>query len=372
MERKKLKILYVITKSNWGGAQRYVYDLATALPTDVFDVAVALGEEGDLSVKLQEAGVRILSIPGMQRDVSLRKEMLAMYALSKIVKTEKPDILHVNSSKAALFGTFLGRLHCVPNIIFTSHGWAFNERRPIWQKWFIKILQWKTVLFSHITITNSEATRNDMVHLPFMKQKMVTVPLSIEPFSALTKIEARKKLGLNQKAMVIGTISELHDSKGLDCAIEAIAQIPGALFAIIGGGDREEALKKLAQDRKVDDRVQFLGALQDAKKYLGAFDIFTLTSRTESFGLVLLEAGLARLPVVASNVGGIPEIISHGKTGLLVEPGNRAQIVNALTELIQDEQKRNRLGSALKDHVQKNFSIEQMLEKTFGLYRLHS
>jgi len=151
------KVLFLITKSNWGGAQRYVYDLATHLDQTKFEPVVALGGDGELVTLLDHAGVRVIRINSLTRDISLKKEKEFASELYKIIRIEKPDILHVNSSKAGGVGTALGRILRVPRIIFTAHGWAFNEERPWWQRMVIKFLHWVTVLLSHRTIAVSGA-----------------------------------------------------------------------------------------------------------------------------------------------------------------------------------------------------------------------
>lgn len=122
------KILFLITKSNWGGAQRYVYDLAVTLDKEQFEPIVVLGGDGVLKNMLEHAHIRTISIKTLQRDVSIKKEFAFANELRKIIKEEKPSVLHVNSSKAGGVGALIGRLTGVPRIIFTAHGWAFNEQ----------------------------------------------------------------------------------------------------------------------------------------------------------------------------------------------------------------------------------------------------
>ena len=134
------KVLFLITKSNFGGAQRYVYDLATTLDAEKFEVVVALGGKGPLASLLEHAGIRTITIESLTRDISIKNELRFTFELWKIIHTERPHILHVNSSKAGAVGTLLGRVAFVPRVLFTAHGWAFNEDRPWWQKIIIKII----------------------------------------------------------------------------------------------------------------------------------------------------------------------------------------------------------------------------------------
>ena len=152
-EQPKKKVLFLITKSNFGGAQRYVFDLATHLDRDRYAVAVALGGNGSLIEKLTEAAIRVIRIPGLQRNISFKKELLSFWQIHKLLKAERPDVLHVNSSKAGGIGAFIGRLHRVPCIVYTAHGWAFNEDRSLVSRLLVGFLHWLTILFAHHTIT---------------------------------------------------------------------------------------------------------------------------------------------------------------------------------------------------------------------------
>jgi len=152
---KKTKILYLITKSNWGGAGRYVYDLTTSLPEDKFDVVVALGGEGLLKQRLEEKGVRVITVKSLERNVSILKEFSALFELYSLFEKERPDVVHLNSSKAGGLGAFAARLSGIPRIVFTAHGWAFGEKRFLLHQWLIWMASLATQVFSHVTIAVS-------------------------------------------------------------------------------------------------------------------------------------------------------------------------------------------------------------------------
>ena len=380
-KQKKKKILFLITKSNWGGAQRYVYDLATNLPPDQFEVAVALGGDGELVRKLQKANVQTISIPGLQRDISFPKELQAIYAIGKIIRSEKPDVLHINSSKAGILGALLGRILRTPNIIFTAHGWAFNEDRPNWQKTLFKLAHYCTVLWSHKTITVSKELRRQM-NWAGIQKKMHVVHLGRAALPLKSKTEARgiietkvveneANLSDYHKDLWVGTIAELHPIKRLNRAIDAIAALSRThehvRYVIIGDGQLRQTLMQQVRDLGVEKHVFFTGSIHEAGRLLSAFDIFLLPSKSEAFGYVLLEAGLAGLPCVATRVGGIPDIITNEETGLLVLPDNTPEITSALTKLIESKELRNALGVAHAQNA-RTFTIEKMTEQTIVLY----
>jgi len=163
----------MITKSNWGGAQRYVFDLATSKYLEErVEVVVALGGNGELSKKLSSQGIRTLIIPELERDINIINDVKTLFWMFRTLKKERPDILHLNSSKIGLLGGFAGRALGVKRIIFTAHGWAFTEARSGLGTMLLKYLQWVTVLLSHKTIVVSQSTYEEISDLPYMSYKV--------------------------------------------------------------------------------------------------------------------------------------------------------------------------------------------------------
>lgn len=378
----KKKILYFITKGNFGGAQRYVFDLATNLPKDEFEALVVLGEGNVLEKKLTEAGVRVVKIESLKRDISILADIQSFFAFLKIVREENPDVVHLNSSKAGGLGALAVRLTNLRSllnysttyscIVFTGHGWAFNEKRNALSKMILATLHYLTTLLSHKTIAVSKKVADQISLFPLVSKKIKLIYNGVGPIEFFEKKEARNTLGNYDGDLWIGTISELHKNKGLDFLIKAFANVskavPNATLVIIGGGEEQKNLLALTRTLGLDAKVHFVGFKENASRFLKAFDIFTLTSRTEAFPYVPLEAGLASLPVIASRVGGIPEVIEHKRNGLLVEARNIFQIENALRELLDNLSKREQFGTLLKADVEEKFSLEKMVENTIALY----
>ncbi|MFA6254101.1 MAG: glycosyltransferase family 4 protein [Candidatus Paceibacterota bacterium] len=377
---EKTKIFYVITKGNWGGAQRYVYELATTLPRADFDTTVIMGEFEALEKKLVGAGVKTIKIPELGRDINFAKDLKSFWQLLKIFKKEKPQIIHLNSSKIGGLGSLAGRLAGVPKIIFTVHGLAFNETRPNWQKSLIKLSHWLSIILCHQVITVADCLKNQISSWPFIKNKLVTIYNGLPTIKFFEKSVARRELfpGHNDRFW-IGTISELHPNKGLDSLIDAFALTVRALIGnslgwsmnlmIIGEGEELEQLKRLARAKRLENRIHFFGRVEDARAYLKAFDIFTLTSRTEAFPYVILEAGAAGLPIIASEVGGIPEVITDPELGILVPPDNVEEIKKSLLFMLKKPKYCDLAGKNLRQRVTANFSLKKMVEKTVELYR---
>jgi len=374
----KKKILFVITKSNFGGAQKYVFDLATGLPKDQFDVAVALGGSGILIQKLQAENIRVLPIFSLARAVNPLSDITTFFELWRMFRKEKPDVAHLNSAKAGGVGAISAHLAGVQKIIFTAHGWAFNEERPTWQKLIIKFFSWVTVILSHETIAVSNAVRNNTAGWPFVVSKISVIKNGIKEPSFLLRNEARLHLfakaniHVPENAFIVGTIAELHKSKGLTYAIEAFTKLmpenPNLYYFILGGGEEKERLETLVGLHNLQGRVFLLGFVDDASRYLKAFDIFLLPSMTEGLALVLLEAGLAGLPVVASRIGGIPEVIEDKNTGLLVPTRDSDAIALANQNLMTDRSLAKRFGEALRERVLAKFPLSRVLKDTISLY----
>lgn len=380
LEISKKKVLFCITKSNFGGAQRYVYDLATSLPKEQFDVAVIFGEGEDLQEKLRADGVRTIKIRALRRDVHILKDFFVFFELIKIFRNEKPDVVHLNSTKIGGIGSVAGRICRVPKIIFTAHGWAFNEKRGLISKKSIAFLQWLTVKLSHITIAVSQKTADQILAFPYIKKDKVKVIYNgTADIDFIDRARARQTLlgdkNPSDQTVWIGTISELHSNKGVDVALAAFAEIakkyPRIIYVAVGDGEEKSNLKNEIERLGLNNRFFLIGFIADAKKYLKAFDIFTLTSRTEAFPYAILEAGLAELPIVASDVGGIPEILNLPDVGLLVPTGEESSpvIADTIGKLINNPDHAKTLGQNLRQRIISDFSQEKMRTETFTLYK---
>jgi glycosyltransferase involved in cell wall biosynthesis len=371
------KILYLITKSNFGGAQKYVFELAREAKKEGYEVAVACGGTGEagaptghLVKKLVEADIETRFVTHFQRDMSLLDDLLAFFEVWKLLRFTKPDTLHVTSSKAGGIGAFAGRLAGVKNIIFTSHGLTVDEVwRPRWQRILIYIGTWVTLRLAHQNIMISTETYERARDMPGMKDRVVLIKNGLAPVTFLEQKVARAKLAphIPPNTLWIGGVGELHPNKNWLVAILAMNNLPkDTHFIIIGEGEERKALERTIEHHHLQDRVHLVG-YKDAAQYLKAFDIFILPSLKEGLPYVLLEAALAELPTIASDLPGNRDIITSGETGLLVEP-TPPLIATTLEMLVRDAGMRRRLGAAHKEKVESTFSIKQMCDKTFALY----
>ena len=302
----KKKVTFVITKSNWGGAQRYVFDLATALPKDEFDVTVAFGQEGLLATKLQEHGVKTYTIKALTRDVSLLHDVKSFLELWKLFRKDKPDVVHLNSSKAAGVGALAARLVGVKKIVFTSHGWPFLEQRNFIAQALIYLLSWVTALLSHTVIVVSNCDLQIAKKMPFVGHKSVRIYNGIRNDILESGDTIRRAFPTN--AHITGTVGELTKNKNQASLIEQAKDDPTMYVAIVGEGEERSPLEALIQKYHLQDRVKLFGFMP-ASEVLRGFDTFALPSLKEGLPYVLLEAKAAGLPIVANRVGGVGEIL---------------------------------------------------------------
>ncbi|MBI2639292.1 MAG: glycosyltransferase family 4 protein [Candidatus Sungbacteria bacterium] len=382
---KKKKILYVITKSNWGGAQRYVFDLATSLPSERFKVTVAAGGNGPFLQKLKQAGVKTVPIPNLERDISVLKELLSLTSLFKILRRERPDIIHLNSSKIGGLGAIAAFVskpitkNYKLKTIFTVHGWGFHEPRPRWQKSFILFLSRLAGLFQshliHVSRHDLAATHALGVCAPGNAEY---IPLAVNHCTPLNPSRSReflsKKTGIEEKSFWIGTVAELTKNKGLAYLIDSINEVRKKnpefkiQVLIIGEGEERERLQNQIRKLGLENTVHLAGFIPDAARYLKAFDIFILPSLKEGLPYTLLEAINAKIPVIATAVGGIPDLIEHEQDGLLVPPANSSTLTKAITTLLVDSEKRRIFAENAAKKIRERNSFSEMIQKHVALY----
>jgi len=372
------KIIYLITKSNFGGAQKYVYELALDAKARGWEVMVACGGTGEknaglglLATKLEEAAIPVIPIPHFMRNVSLDDDITAFFEVRRLLRDEQPDVLHVTSSKAGGIGALAGRMAGIKNIVFTSHGLTVDEVwRPFWQRFFIYIGTWFTIAMSHYAIMISTETFKRARKMPGLRSKVVLIKNGVSPVDFMDKEAARTELELTipDGHTLIGGIGELHQNKNWSVAIQTVASLPATVhLAIIGSGEDYDSLHHHVVKLNVQNRVHLLGYVPDAVRYLKALDVFILPSKKEGLPYVILEAGLAGLAVVASDLPGNRDIIESGVHGFLIDPQPRI-LATSVEMLLRDEGMRRQLGSTLQERVMHDFSIHHMTEETFDLY----
>lgn len=371
-EQKKTKIVFIITKGLWGGASRYIYDIAKNLSKEEFDVNLICGKGDSLPKKMTEIGVKSYTIGHMDRDISFLSEVKSFAQIYKILRKIKPDVIHLNSPKASSFGAVIGKILSIKNIVTTIHGFTFNEDRGYIEKKIIKIITWFYMLLSDKNIIISQSDLLQARQMPFVKNKIFYIKNGIDTntfFSskedARSYIQSKIKLDFEGK-ILLGTICELHKNKGLKYLIESMKDAEDFTLAIFGEGEERISLEKQIKNLNLSKKVFLLG-FEDSNKIIKSFDVFILPSIKEGLPYVILEAGLAGLPILASEVGGIPDIIKNGENGLLFKKGNILEI-NQCLEKIKNENIKNKIAENIHKTVISDFSLNQMIKDTKKLY----
>ena len=369
------KVLYLITKSNWGGAQRYVHDLAVSLDRNLYTPIVAMGGAGTLKDMLEHAHIQTITLTKLKNGTGVKSTVSALKELVQIIKRERPDVLHLNSSVAGLIGALAGRLTGTQKIIFTAHGWSFNEDRPYWQRIIFKTLHWSTVMLCHQTIAVSRAIVEQM-NWPLVAKKMTVINPGRTIGAMFSRDESREKivdffprLSPVQKDPWLVCVAELHPIKRHQILFEAVRSLtaikPNLRLICCGDGSERSKLETWIKNHGMQDHIFLIGNLHEAARFLKGFDAFVLASKSESYGYVIHEAGLAGLPIVATNVGGIKDIITSNDLGTLVEPDNVIELAAGIAEVLStnNEHRTKRLQDSL---AERNISSQTAI--TAALY----
>ena len=373
-------VLYVITKSNFGGAQKYVYDLACEAQSRGYTVHVACGNTGEVGAtvgllveKLQQQNIPTHTVTNFQRDMSLRQDIRAFFEIAALIWRLKPQTLHLTSSKAGGIGSLAGRLLWVKNIIFTSHGLTMDETwRPQWQQSLIALATWITLTLAHHSIMINTQTASRSRRMLGLGHKIHLIFNGISEFPIQSKRTSYQtlKLPIPESNRIIGGIGELHPNKQWSSVIALMPALPADVHLVIIGhdGGARKSLQAQVRTLGVADRVHLTGYTPDAQEHLGIFDIFILPSAKEGLPFVLLEAGLAGIPVIASDLAGNRDIITSGQDGILVDP-NSNSFGMAITMLLRDHSLRKQFTHQLQQKITTTFSPKKMFRDTFALYR---
>lgn len=376
---KKQKILYLITQSEWGGAQRYIYDLATNLKND-FDVVVAFGEKKELFDRLEKEKIRTIPLSYLKREISFIDDFLAFKELLKIISQEKPDIIHLNSSKAGILGSLTAKLLGVKKIIYTAHGWVFNEPLPWRLKsfyfWAEKIsASWKDKI-----ICVSEYDRRIAIEKNFCHpEKLIFIHngIDLNKINFLSREEAKNHLLSNiyqpsNNTKIIGTIANLYKTKGVEYLIEAAKIINNSdfIFIVIGEGDERKKLEKLIKNYGLEKNFFLVGNIPDAHKYFKAVDLFVLPSVKEGFPYTILEAMAAQVPIIATKVGGIPEMIENNKTGILVKAKDSQGLAEKIIAFFKNKIPDQNYSLKAYEKLRGKFALEKMIKETEEAYQI--
>lgn len=337
----KKKILFLVTQSEMGGAQRYIFEIARLLNKTKYDILVAAGQgDGELFKKLGAIGVKSRQLKQLKRTPWPWQITSAIWEIRELLKKERPDILFLCSTTAGLLGSLASfNDRGGTSIIYRIGGWAFRDPRPFWKNWLILLAEKLTSPLKDLIIVNSEIDRQLALKYKIVpEKKLVKIynGIDVSSLNFLSREEAKQKLNLSGNETIIGTVANFYKTKGLEYLIQAARQIlkasPPTFFVIIGEGGLRPKLERLIKKYGLENKVMLAGRIPDAYQYLKAFDVFVLPSLKEGFPWIILEAIAAQVPIVATKVGALPEIIDEK---FLAEPGNAQALAKKISQALE-------------------------------------
>jgi glycosyltransferase involved in cell wall biosynthesis len=356
----RIPILYLITELSTGGAQAALLHLLEGLDRERYTPTVACLYNGDGAVARE---IRALGIDVFDAQMRRKIDLLALLRLYRHIRRVCPAILHTSLFHANLPGRILGRLAGVPVIICSERTMAMEG------EWRYRFNRWTIGLVDCVIAVSANVRDFCVSHIGLPPEKLGVIYNGVQvPETSASPREARAKLGLPLDGQVIGTVSRLYLVKGIDFLIRALAQMDDAALAIVGDGPERAALETLADTLGVAGRIHWTGHRRDVPTLLPAFDLYVQPSLHEGMSNTILEAMAAGLPVVATAVGGTPEVVDDGVTGLLVPPRDPDALAGVIVRLLRDLDLRRKMGRAGQERVRRHFSLEQMVRQTQALY----
>lgn len=376
-----IRILHVITRMDVGGSTDDVTMTLARLPGAAFAQRLVSGPTLEPPPRLGEtlaaAGAPWDTVPSLRRDVHPLADLRALGGVWRAIRRVRPDIVHTHTSKAGFIGRLAARLAGVRRIVHTPHGHIFHGYfTGASTRLFVAMERLATRFTERITVlTDAEAAQHLALGIGRPEQ-FVTIPSGVDLAEARARAadapRVRRALGIEGDALLMGTVSRLVPIKGLTHLVAALPEIlrrcPQAHLAVAGDGPERSALAAQAGALGVADRVCFLGFREDVPAVVGALDLFVLPSLNEGLGKVLVTAMALGVPVLATKVGGVPEVVEDGRQGLLVPPADPAALAKAAITLLEDRAAAAARGAAGRIRAER-FSAEVMLDRLAALYR---
>jgi len=383
------KIVHIITRLDMGGSAQNTLQSCRLLGGE-FEMVLVHGRSRESAMSASEraavrrgmeaarrVGVRFVCLTSLVRDIAPLRDAQALLALWRLLRRERPALVHTHTSKAGILGRLAARAAGVRHVVHTPHGHVFyGHFGPLRSRLFLGLER----IFSHLTerlVALTDGERQDYIRLsvcPPQKLRRIHSGVKLRRYRPpdLGAVDEKRMLGILPTAPVVGFIGWLLPVKGPMHLLQAMQMVwphhPEAVLVYVGRGDLEVNLRATALDMGLDGRVKFLGWRDDVPDILAAFDMLVLPSLNEGMGRVLVEAMAAAKPVVASDTGGIPELVRPGENGLLVPPGDATALAGAIRRLLDDPEAARRMGER-GQAISRRYSLEAMGARLKSLYR---
>ncbi|PIE51751.1 hypothetical protein CSA37_07045 [Candidatus Fermentibacteria bacterium] len=374
-------ILHIITKMAVGGAQMNTLISCREITKMGYPSSVLTGPEispeGTFSDLSEKYGIPVYTAPHLIRKLSPYHDIRAYFEIKKIIDEHKFSIVHTHGSKAKFLGRLAATAAKTPvKIVQTVHGWSFFDTMPPLQKAFYAALEriGYKLADSNIVVSPHDILKgvNWGIGKPEDYQ-LIRSGVEFESFLAKrgTGSESRKMLNLDQNIPIVGTVIRLapqkHPEAIVDVALKVSKQFPDVMFVIVGDGPLKGYMHNYIKEKGLENNFLLLGSRKDVSDILPAFDAFLLTSRSEGLPRAMLEALAVGIPVVATDVGGIAELVNGHKNGFLCAHGDINCLSNGLIKLIESPETGKKLLASV-DRDLKPFSAKIMVDELFQLY----
>jgi len=383
IKMRKIKVAQVITRMDWGGSPDLVRIFCQGLKRQGFEVTLIAGRSLNPSSKTKDflEGFRDSTVlmPELKRNISPLWDAVALFKLYSIFRRKRFDVVHANTSKAG----FLARIaaHCagVSCIVYMPHGHVFyGYFGPVMSRILVFLERIAAKVTDRIIVL-TKLEKRDFLNLGVACPDAIHIipsGLEVSEFFVIgntAKEELRQKHGLDSEKKIIGMVSRLESVKGPQFFIEAVRTVlksrDDVIFLIIGEGDMSSQLRSLVKDRGLQDKVTFLGWREDVLELIALMDILVQPSLNEAVGRVLLEAQMLGVPVVATDVGGIPEVVKNNLTGIVIPPKDPDALGEAVCKLLESDTMRLSMSDEAKKWVRAEFSSEEMIRKLINVYQ---
>jgi glycosyltransferase involved in cell wall biosynthesis len=355
-------VLLLITLAEVGGAQSYVAALLPAL-AERYDVTLAAYGEGPLREAAARAGARFVPLRNVRRPINPLRDLAGLIELRRLMRRERPHVVHANSSKAGVLGRVAAATTGVPIRFFTVHGWAFSAYSGL-ASLLYRFADRTMASLTTVTICVSERELADGLQAGTCSaERSVVIHNAVDLAAAPRSRHDRA----TPRLIAVGRLKAPKDFLTLIRALAGLSN-QGYEALIVGDGPDRTAVEAEIRRLGVEDRVQLAGERSDVPELLAASDVFVLSSRSEGLPVSVLEAMAAELPVVASRVGGLAELVDDGATGILVPPGDEPALAQALERLVEDRELRQRFGAAGRARVESSFDLSAFRRAHLELY----
>ncbi len=370
-----IKVLHIITRLDPGGSSTNTIETVSRLDRSRFDVFLISGctvdPDGSIASLLNNRGVNHLFMPELQREISPVKDFAAFFRLHRFIKAQNFDVVHTHSSKAGILGRWAAKWAGVRCIVHTPHGHIFyGYFGRIKTRIFIWTERAAAIITDRI-ITLTERGKTEHVELKIAPaQKFVTISSGIDINAQVGPDPVPFVVPPGE--LIFGSVARLDPVKGTKYLLDAMAlvvkQCPQSHLFLVGDGSEAEKLRLQCVQLGIADKVTFTGFQKQPEIFIRVMDVFVLASLNEGMGRVILEAMVQGKPVIATKVGGVPELIEDGQNGLIVAPGDADALASAMIRIGKDRVLREAMGGRARAAVTHRFDLWKMVRDIELLY----